>query len=370
MKKWIVFLLGSLIIFGCFVLEYITDKKAIIKYELQTSEYFENKPKETKYYIDDEYELNSFYSLYSNRLNIKAEILEKYDLLIEVREVTSGSKDYKLKDVKMYDYEAEFVIKEEVIKTGTDDMAFWYFVAQIPKDRFYPSYKSEWKRPSFVLSENNYNYVFEFNTQNKFVIVTDYKWETMMNDGGSHISIYYNIDLSRDVVQKVKEVYKANLGGTPVTTKEIIYTLDINYGIRRRLVDLLMYDIEAGVPSSTNYNFYTIKTLDGDIDVYDLYGEEDYEVYNEQESGGILYDATNEIQQLDKLKAKIEEVVNKIKKDDKLLEKFKKDPVKTVEGLIGIDLPDDQIEKLVDGIKAKISLDSIGDKLGGLFGKK
>lgn len=70
------------------------------------------------------------------------------------------------------------------------------------------------------------------------------------------------------------------------------------------------------------------------------------------------------------IKAKIEEVVNKIKKDDKLLEKFKKDPIKTVEGLIGIDLPDDQIEKLVDGIKAKISLDSIGDKLGGLFGKK
>lgn len=70
------------------------------------------------------------------------------------------------------------------------------------------------------------------------------------------------------------------------------------------------------------------------------------------------------------IKAKIEEVVNKIKKDNKLLEKFKKDPVKTVEGLIGIDLPDDQIEKLVDGIKAKISLDSIGDKLGGLFGKK
>ncbi len=70
------------------------------------------------------------------------------------------------------------------------------------------------------------------------------------------------------------------------------------------------------------------------------------------------------------IKAKIEELVNKIKKDDKLMDKFKKDPIKTVEGLIGIDLPNDQIEKVVDGIKAKISLDSIGDKLGGLFGKK
>ena len=70
------------------------------------------------------------------------------------------------------------------------------------------------------------------------------------------------------------------------------------------------------------------------------------------------------------IKAKIEELVNKIKKDDKLMDKFKKDPIKTVEDLIGIDLPNDQIEKVVDGIKAKISLDSIGDKLCGLFGKK
>lgn len=70
------------------------------------------------------------------------------------------------------------------------------------------------------------------------------------------------------------------------------------------------------------------------------------------------------------IKAKIEDLVNKIKKDDKLMDKFKKDPIKTVEDLIGIDLPNDQIEKVVDGIKAKISFDSIGDKLGGLFGKK
>ena len=77
------------------------------------------------------------------------------------------------------------------------------------------------------------------------------------------------------------------------------------------------------------------------------------------------------------IKAKIEELVNKIKSDDGLMSKFKADPIKTVEGLIGIDLPDDQIGKIVDGIKAKISFASIGDKLGdiggklgGLFGKK
>ena len=71
------------------------------------------------------------------------------------------------------------------------------------------------------------------------------------------------------------------------------------------------------------------------------------------------------------IKAKISEWVDKIKNDPALAEKFKNDPIGTVEGLIGVDLPNDQIQSIVDGIKAKISLDKLGglgDKLGGLFG--
>ena len=70
------------------------------------------------------------------------------------------------------------------------------------------------------------------------------------------------------------------------------------------------------------------------------------------------------------IKAKINELVEKIKSDKNLGAKFAKDPIGTVEGLIGIDLPNDQVQKIVDGIKAKINLDNIGGKLGGLFGKK
>lgn len=70
------------------------------------------------------------------------------------------------------------------------------------------------------------------------------------------------------------------------------------------------------------------------------------------------------------IKAKIEELTKKITSDKDILAKFQKEPVKTVEGLIGIDLPDDQIEKVVEGIKAKINLDKLGGALGGLFGKK
>ena len=68
------------------------------------------------------------------------------------------------------------------------------------------------------------------------------------------------------------------------------------------------------------------------------------------------------------IKAKITELVDKIKGDPKLMDNFKADPVKTVEGLVGVDLPDDQVKAVAEGVKAKINLGGIGDKLGGLLG--
>lgn len=68
------------------------------------------------------------------------------------------------------------------------------------------------------------------------------------------------------------------------------------------------------------------------------------------------------------IKAKIEEIVNKLKNDKDLMNKFTANPIGTVGGLLGIDLPDDQIKGLVDGIQAKLSLDKLGG-LGKLFGK-
>ncbi len=68
------------------------------------------------------------------------------------------------------------------------------------------------------------------------------------------------------------------------------------------------------------------------------------------------------------IKEQIEEVVEKIKADPKLLTDFKDEPVKTVEKLIGVDLPDDLIDKVVDAVKAKIDLDKLGD-LGNMLKK-
>lgn len=73
------------------------------------------------------------------------------------------------------------------------------------------------------------------------------------------------------------------------------------------------------------------------------------------------------------VKAKIDEIVNKVKSDPNIASKFQKDPIKTVEGILGVDLPDDVIKQVVEGVKAKINVDDIKGKLGtlgGLFGNK
>lgn len=67
------------------------------------------------------------------------------------------------------------------------------------------------------------------------------------------------------------------------------------------------------------------------------------------------------------------EIVEKLGKDEDLMAAFKKDPVALIEKKLGIDLPNDQINALIDGIKAKLKADDVLDaagKLLGMFGKK
>ena len=68
------------------------------------------------------------------------------------------------------------------------------------------------------------------------------------------------------------------------------------------------------------------------------------------------------------LKAKAEELIEKIKNDKDIAAKFQKDPISTVEELLEIDLPNDQIMALAEFIKTKINMDKLGNALGGLKG--
>lgn len=61
------------------------------------------------------------------------------------------------------------------------------------------------------------------------------------------------------------------------------------------------------------------------------------------------------------IKAKVDEILEKVKGDESFLAKFKEDPVKALEGVVGKDLPDEQIKGIVDGLKGKLNLDKDGD---------
>lgn len=68
------------------------------------------------------------------------------------------------------------------------------------------------------------------------------------------------------------------------------------------------------------------------------------------------------------IKNMVEELLEKLQKNPRLLSEFKEDPIPVVEELVGMDLPDDQIKQLAELIKAKIDLDKVGNLLGGLGG--
>ena len=67
---------------------------------------------------------------------------------------------------------------------------------------------------------------------------------------------------------------------------------------------------------------------------------------------------------MDDVKAKVDQVVAKLKEDPSLLTNFKNDPVKTIEGLSGIDIPDAIEDKVVAGVKAALAGDAFGNIAG------
>ena len=115
------------------------------------------------------------------------------------------------------------------------------------------------------------NYVFELDSKNKYTIVTDLIWETMQNDGGSHSSIYYQIDLDDNIISKVEENYHANLGGSPNTEKSIIYIKKIDTNIQEEIKSLLNEILaKEDINNTHNYHFFKILSLNGEKYIYNI----------------------------------------------------------------------------------------------------
>ena len=57
------------------------------------------------------------------------------------------------------------------------------------------------------------------------------------------------------------------------------------------------------------------------------------------------------------IKEQINKVVEEISKNPNIKEQFEKEPVKLIEKMIGMDLPDEIVMKIIDGVKAKMTID-------------
>ena len=70
------------------------------------------------------------------------------------------------------------------------------------------------------------------------------------------------------------------------------------------------------------------------------------------------------------IKEQISKIMEEISKNPNIKEQFEKEPVKVIEKIIGVDLPDDMIMKIIDGVKAKLTIDDVSkvaDVIKGIF---
>lgn len=95
---------------------------------------------------------------------------------------------------------------------------------------------------------------------NKYTIITNSRWLTMQNDGGSNTNIYYEIDFKNKIVNKITENYKANLGKNPKTIISNDYTKEIDNNTSKNLKETIYKLIKnKDINNDNNYDCYEIK---------------------------------------------------------------------------------------------------------------
>lgn len=69
---------------------------------------------------------------------------------------------------------------------------------------------------------------------------------------------------------------------------------------------------------------------------------------------------------MENIKEMIEKVVAKVKNSGDLKKKLEENPAALLKDILGVDLPADIVNKVVDGVKAKITVDNAKDIFGSI----
>ena len=252
----------------CFFLNTNQGKKEdIVAFEFSTS----NNYREGDYYIENEEELNHFYSLYTSELKLPNEELSNHTFFIKVEKGTDKS-EKKITEVKTDQNQIEFIVTEKNNETEKEQEITWFLIAIVPNTIAQKADKTNYKKPSEVLfyeEEEIKDYTFQLDNDKKYEIITDQKYLTMQNDGGSHENVYYQRDFEENIVVKHEDFYHANLGGAPTTDEKTLFIRyipsDLSEELEKQLKEVMTNeDIDDG----TNYEPYTIKTKNEEKEIY------------------------------------------------------------------------------------------------------
>ena len=66
------------------------------------------------------------------------------------------------------------------------------------------------------------------------------------------------------------------------------------------------------------------------------------------------------------IREKVEAIIEEIKNNPNIKKEFETEPVKVIEKFVGVDLPDDVVEKIINGVKAKLTVDNVSKIAGAL----
>ena len=130
----------------------INELKVVSKYEVQTPEYFSEKPEKNAFYIDSEEEFNNFMRLYSDKIeSYKEHLTDDTVMFIHTVEVSSGSDRITLRSVRLENNRLVFDEVYDAPEASTADMAFWYIIAVVKKDTIKDVNYSDWVKPSTLI---------------------------------------------------------------------------------------------------------------------------------------------------------------------------------------------------------------------------
>lgn len=113
---------------------------------------------------------------------------------------------------------------------------------------------------------NNDETLLNTNDSLQYTIITDSKYKTLLNDGGSNYNIYYELDLNKNIVKQFMDHYIGFKGyeyqGKLIYEKNI--DKELSNDINNLLIDLFTKeDINNG-----NYSPYTIKNNNNEKNIY------------------------------------------------------------------------------------------------------